>query len=60
MGLIVVIFSTYGCGFNIAAVYEEMMYFLEEGFVAWMLFGWIIPLFRAIDWPLDLYRALVG
>jgi len=36
------------------------MYFLEEGFVAWLLLGWIIPLFRAIDWPLDIYRALVG
>ena len=55
-----VILLIYGWGFGIAALHEEVMYFLEEGFVAWLLFGWIIPLFRAIDWPLDLYRALVG
>jgi len=55
-----VIFLIYAWGFGIAALYEELMYFLEEGFVAWLLFGWIIPLFRALIWPLSVYQALVG
>ena len=55
MGILIIMI--YGSGFSIAVLYEEWMYFLEECFVAWLLFGWIVPFFRATDWPLSLYQA---
>jgi hypothetical protein len=55
-----VILLIYGWGFGIAVLYEEWMYFAEEGFVSWVLFGWIVPVFSALVWPLKLYQALVG
>ena len=58
--ILVVTAVIYGWGFAIAVLYEEWMYFIEEGLFSWLFFGWFIPVFRAIDWPLDLYRALVG
>jgi hypothetical protein len=57
MGVIVPIYLV---GWGIASLYEELMFFVEEGFVAWVLFGWVVPLFRALLWPLNVYQALVG
>ena len=57
MGVIVPIYLV---GWGIASLYEELMFFVEEGFVAWVLFGWVVPLARALLWPLNVYQALVG
>jgi hypothetical protein len=57
MGKVILIYLG---GWSIAAPVEEWMFFVEEGFVAWMLFGWVVPLFRALLWPLNVYQALVG
>ena len=46
----------YGNGYVIALAYHEIVYLLQEGFLDFLFFGWIVPIFRAIDWPLDLFR----
>ena len=50
----------YGNGYVIALAYHEIAYLLQEGFLDFLFFGWIVPIFRAIDWPLDLFRFFVS
>jgi len=44
-------------GLLVAAIYENWVYFVEQGFLAWLFFGEIVATFRALDWPLDVYQA---
>jgi hypothetical protein len=55
-----VILMIYFGGWGIATLYEEVMFFVEEGFVVFILFSWIVPMVRALLWPLNVYQALVG
>ena len=47
----------YFMGLLVAAIYENWVYFVEQGFLAWLFFGEIVATFRALDWPLDVYQA---
>ena len=49
----------YVVGFSVAAIYQNVIFLIEEGFLAWVFLGEIIATFRAIDWPLDVYQALM-
>ena len=54
------IFFVYAWGWGIAAIVENYAYLIEEGFMAWLLFGEIIACFRALLWPINVYGALMG
>ena len=58
--MVKIVLMVYGWGWSFAVLYEEWMYFVEEGFMSWLFFGWFVPLFRALFWPLNVYQALVG
>ena len=46
-------------GFTLVAIYHNWVYFVEQGFLAWLFFGEIVATLRAIDWPLDVYQAFL-
>jgi hypothetical protein len=37
------------------ALYYEWQFAVENGFIVWLLFGWMIPVFKAIIWPIILF-----
>lgn len=47
----------YFLGFTLSAIYHNWVYFVEQGFLAWLFFGEIVATFQAFDWPLDVYQA---
>ena len=49
----------YFMGFTLVAIYHNWVYFVEQGFLAWLFFGEIVATLRAIDWPLDVYQAFL-
>ena len=49
------IFAIYGIGVLIFGTYFEWLYAKEHGFIAWLLLGWLIPLLKAIIWPIYLF-----
>jgi hypothetical protein len=46
-----VIFVIYGIGVMIAATYFEFIFAKQNGFIAWLLLGWIMPFILALAWP---------
>lgn len=51
--------AIYVVGFSVAAIYQNVIFLINEGFLAWLFLGELIATFRAIDWPLDVYQALM-
>lgn len=54
------IFVVYLWGWGIAALVENFIYLVDEGFVSWLFFGEIIACARALLWPINVYAALMG
>lgn len=59
MPALIILAWVYFMGFGFAAIYENWVYANEHGFLAWIFFGEIVATFRALDWPLDVYQALM-
>lgn len=50
----IVILFIYGLGITIFGTYFEWQFAIENGFVEWLLLGWLIPALKAIIWPVYL------
>ncbi len=49
----------YGVGFVAASLVENWFYFVREGFIEWLVFGWVIAEFKALIWPLNVLERLL-
>ena len=47
-----VILFIYGLGVIIFGSYFEWQFATENGFIAWLLLGWIVPAIKGFLWPL--------
>ncbi len=49
----------YGVGFVAASLVENWFYFVREGFIEWLVFGWVIAEFKALIWHLNVLEILL-
>ena len=46
-------------GFTAASLVENWFYIVQEGFIKWLVFGWVIAEFKALIWPLNVLERLL-
>ena len=47
-----ILFAIYAVGVMIFGLLFEWAYAKENGFLKWLLLGWLIPTLKALIWPL--------
>ena len=49
----------YSIGFAAASLVENYIYIVQDGFIKWLLFGWVIAEFKALIWPFNVLERLL-
>jgi len=51
-GVFSVLASLYGMGAMVAFLYFSWLFAVENGFIAWLLLGFIVPVMMSAVWPI--------